>query len=314
MYKFTLFFLLCFSVLFQGMGQPVPSQDQNIHFLVTFGAYADPADGDDDGQQVIYFKVPQHFKDPVYLNIYDPDCGGAFDESHGQFNTSTLFSIYGGKGAFTSFSNISPDPENHSNEGILLDKKTFGISQEYDQKWFSFGPFSPQQGELVDGGYVFKIVAKGTRGNDGNLYKYFLSKDEKVNVGIEGANLLAYEYTFRVPKGKCYLRPFLSPGVTKAKLYNFDFDSDGTILVSSHGLPKGKLVDCSENGKWAHVEIEVGPKDQGTHLTLEITSEANQEENNMVFYMRSASDQYQLFTVSPVDEQIQPFIGTILFK
>ena len=39
---------------------------------------------------------------PVYLRIFDPDMGNKHDEFVGAPNTSTRFSVYGGKGAFSS--------------------------------------------------------------------------------------------------------------------------------------------------------------------------------------------------------------------
>ena len=41
---------------------------------------------------------------------------------------------------------------------------------------------------------VFKLVARGLSGNDGNLYRYFFSTSPTTNVAVEGGNA----FTLRV--------------------------------------------------------------------------------------------------------------------
>ena len=62
------------------VGQPVPAEDENIPHLVTFGNKAATSWGDDDFCQIFFFLIPEDFNDPVYVRIYDPDCGGKVDE------------------------------------------------------------------------------------------------------------------------------------------------------------------------------------------------------------------------------------------
>ena len=70
----------------------------------------------------------------------------------------------------------------------------------YDKNWYTFGPFNPSEGEFVDQweGYVFKVIAEGVTGDDGNLYRYYLSTNADKNVPIEGGNAFAYEYSCRM--------------------------------------------------------------------------------------------------------------------
>ena len=67
--------------------------------------------------------------------------------------------------------------------GNLLASKSFGASNRYDNNWYTFGPFNPLEGEYVEkfDGRIFKIIAQGESGDDGNLYTYFLSTDSKEN-------------------------------------------------------------------------------------------------------------------------------------
>jgi hypothetical protein len=182
--------------------QAVPGKDENIPFLVTFGKEGKISWGDDDFNQIFFFSIPKDFKEQFYIRVFDPDCGGENDEIQGEFNTKTLFSVYGGKGA---------DPEQHEEArgllnglnyktGNLLASRVFAAEAKYDNKYYSFGPFNPTEGEFNQkwNSYIFKVVCEGISGDDGNLYRYFLSRDPNSNLAIEGANAFTYEYTFRM--------------------------------------------------------------------------------------------------------------------
>ena len=67
--------------------QPVPGTDENIPYLMTFGGDAKTEWGDDNFLQVIFFSVPVDYTQPVYIRVFDPDCGGQIDELNGQKGT-----------------------------------------------------------------------------------------------------------------------------------------------------------------------------------------------------------------------------------
>src|SRR5512133_3313002 len=79
--------------------QAVPGKDENIPFLVTFGKEGKVSWGDDDFNQIFFFSIPKEFNQQFFIRVFDPDCGGEHDEIQGEFNTKTMFSVYGGKGA-----------------------------------------------------------------------------------------------------------------------------------------------------------------------------------------------------------------------
>ena len=74
-----------------------------------------------------------------------------------------------------------PQPTGNYKSGNLLGSKSFGDQPAYDQKWYTFGPFNPSEGEYVAmfDGYVFKVICDGIEGDDGNLYRYFLSTNAR---------------------------------------------------------------------------------------------------------------------------------------
>ena len=126
--------------------------------------------------------------------------------------------------------------------------KAFGVSSKYDGQWYSFGPFNPTEGEWIEkfNAYIFKVIADGTTGDDGNIYKYFLSVDQAKNLPIEGANAFTYEYTFRMPNNRsiCHIYPYVNDNVVSVQQYNFDWDNDGVIRVVSVAR-KGETVKMS---------------------------------------------------------------------
>ena len=148
-----------------GSAQPAPAEDENIPYLVTFGNQADKSWGDDDFCQIFFFRVPESYKDPFYIRIYDPDTGGELDEAKGTFNTSTSFSVYGGTGTWTNEDAKQVDPVGNFKSGNLLGSRTFSSSSRYDEEWYSLGPFMQTEGEYVEqlGGLYFQINHIGTR-------------------------------------------------------------------------------------------------------------------------------------------------------
>lgn len=256
-YIYITIFLLSILIVTSGdglFGQPVPGKDENIPFLVTFGKQGETSWGDDDFYQVWFFAVPRDFNQQFYIRIFDPDCGGEHDEIQGEFNTRTLFSVYGGKG-------VDPD-QNEDSKGLLnglnykggnqLAQRVFAGEAKYDNKWFTFGPFNPSSGDYNKkwNSYIFKIVCEGISGDDGNLYRYFLSRDPGNNIAIEGANAFTYEYTFRMWndfKSIAHIYPYIDTGIVSIKERNFDWDNDGTILVVSRYKQGVSMKTSDEN-------------------------------------------------------------------
>ena len=74
-------------VAITAQGQPVPSPQENIPFLVTFGKKADTSWGDNDFSQIWFFVVPETYKGQVFIRVFDPDVGGINDELNGVYDS-----------------------------------------------------------------------------------------------------------------------------------------------------------------------------------------------------------------------------------
>ena len=195
--------------------ESAPAVDENIPYLITFGGNATTAWGDDDFCQIFFCIIPASQTGPVYIRIYDPDTGGELDELKGLANSTVNFSVYGGKGCWSEDTAAqSIRPRGNFKSGYQLSSKSFGNELQYDKKWYTLGPFNPAEGEVAEklGGRVFKIIAQGKSGDDGNIYKYFLSTSPTGNIPVEGGNFFTYKYHFRLSdnqKDVCQIYPYI---------------------------------------------------------------------------------------------------------
>jgi hypothetical protein len=296
-------------ILSTGIGlfsQSAPAIDENIPYLITFGGDAQTSWGDDDFCQIFYCIIPPSQTGPVYIRVYDPDTGGDLDELKGEFNTIVNFSIYGGNDCWSdTAAQVLKNSENIKS-GYLLSSKSFGNEPKYDKKWYSFGPFNPSEGKFVEklGGRVFKIVAQGISGDDGNIYKYFLSTSPNENVAVEGGNWFTYKYHFRLSddqKHVSQIYPFVDDKTISIQISNFDWDNDGIIRIFSVAK-NGIFCDVSGENNWVIREFPI--VDEEKNSTVEIQFIKNQSvqirNNNVVVIVRNQYGISLPFYVVPI--------------
>jgi hypothetical protein len=282
--------------------QPFPSADEKIPFLCTFSKNSQKDWGDDDFVQIYFFVVPQTEKNPIYIRVFDPDIGGKYDEVHDVFNSKTRFSVYGGKGAASNPDAKKQTPTGNFKSGIQLSSKTFGDDAAYDDKWYTLGPFNPVEGELQPDGYVFKLIIEGMDGDDGNLYKMFLSSLPNENKAIEGGNAFTYEYSFRMADTKgsiSHLYPFVAAGITAVKISVFDFDDDGILRVVSVAK-KGEITKSSGNAVWLENTHKITAEELNTSLDIQFVKQQDSKNNNVVVYITNQYGELMPFYATPI--------------
>ena len=289
---------LLLSVALGAAAQAVPNPGEKIESLVTFGPQAPTTSGDDDFTQTFFFLVPVTERRPIYIRVFDPNCGGQLDARVGQFNTRTEFSLYGGVGTHSAKGATDPRPARPATppSGRLLKQQSFGAEPTYDGKYFNFGPLNPLEGEMVEQfqGYVYKVVVRGLSGNDGNLYRFFLSSSPNLNVPIPGGNAFTYEYCFRIPAAPpsgrpvtVHLYPFANEHVVSIKQSNFDMDNSARLTIFSIAK-NGHAAPVSGDGQWTSSVLPIDAKEQGLSLDFRLVSKATIF-NDVVFYV---TDQY----------------------
>lgn len=303
---FFIAFFLNLSLVNIAFTQSAPAEDENIPYLMTFGNKAETSWGDDDFVQTFFFLIPDKFKKPIFIRVFDPDCGGDVDEQNGSFDTETRFSIYGGKKCWSDEAAQSPDPVGNYKSGNQLASKTFGVNAKHDNNWYTFGPFNPTEGEYVEkyGGYVFKAIAEGLSGDDGNMYRYFLSTDPNSNKPIEGANAFAYEYSFRLwddPNQVSHIYPYIDDRTISVKQSNFDWDMDGFIRIVSVAR-KGQLEKVSDQDNWVTTEFKIIPEEKNTSLDIQMIKRKDKpvKNNNVVIYVRNQYGELLPFYTIPI--------------
>lgn len=286
----------------QTLAQSIPAINENIPFLVTFGKDAKIAWGDDDFNQILFFSIPKEQKTPFYIRIFDPNVGGKHDENRQGFNTKTKFSLYGA-GCFSNKDEENKDPIGNYKKGNLISSKEFGSEPVFDDKWYSIGPINPLEGELIPdlGGYIFKLVVDGTSGDDGNLYRLFMSVSNTENKAVEGGNAFLYEYSFRLNSTKqiSHLYPYIDDRTISITQENFDFDNDAYIKIISMSHP-GLKVKTSNDAEWVSSDHEMKEIDKKTCLDVQIVKTGNQDNNNAVFSIKNNFGKYMQFHSIPI--------------
>jgi hypothetical protein len=295
--------LLIISILSQA--QPVPNVDENIPYLMTFGPSAETSWGDDDFSQAFFFLIPEEYDQPFFIRVFDPDTGGDIDEIAGEFNTREVYEIYGGESVWTEADARETSPTGNYKSGTLLASRVFAENPRYDNSWYTFGPFNPAQGEYVEmyGGRIFKIICEGVAGDDGNMYRYYLSTEAEENRPIEGANAFAYEYSFRMYNNVeevSHIYPFVEEGTISVRISDFDWDNDGSIVVISV-VRQGREVKVSGEDHWVEDELRVLDDEIGTSFDFRfVKARPLIRNNNVVVNVRNQRGDAMPFYTIPI--------------
>lgn len=304
-------FLVFFSILNFGMGitfaQPVPNIEENIPYLMTFGNKAETSWGDDDFSQTFFFLMPANFDKPVFIWVYDPDVGGEIDEKNGDWNTRVTYSVYGGKKCWSDVDAQGINASGNYKSGTLLATKSFGEDPRYDKKWYVFGPFNPSEGEYADrwDGNVLKIICEGISGDDGNMYRYFLSTSPTDTIPVEGGNAFSYKYSFRMhndPNEVSHIYPAIDDQTITIKLYNFDWDNDGFIRLVSVAR-KGQTCKVSGEDHWVEDEFKIFEEEKNSSIDIQFIKKKSPpivKNNNVVIYVKNQYDRNLEFFTSPI--------------
>jgi len=284
---FFAFLLTCLFLIAAGTtsAYQVPSLKENgIEFFYVFGKDGKPGYGSDDNVLILFAAIPDTYQDNILIKIFDPNVGERYDEREGKWSTSTRFSIYGGKGAYSDSRSRVVRPVSGYDSGRLLYQKTFSDEQKYDDHWIFAGPFAPEQGERIGEYYMFKIIAEGLKGNDNNLFRYDISPDI--------AEVFSYNISIRLApkKGKhMHFFPFIPKDLNRITVSTFDLDVDGGIASLVSDARDTYKVKGSYSGKYRHTDIVIKEADRLKNWLLRIVK-GSQHEANTSIYMKDAQN------------------------
>ncbi|MBW2562581.1 MAG: PKD domain-containing protein [Deltaproteobacteria bacterium] len=254
---------LIFAVLLWGVSSQALGAEPA--YLITYGIDAGTVEGDDDFFQVVFIRMPDEMRDPVYVRIFDADCGGEVDARyHGKFDTRTGFKIFGGKGAYSSPGIRKPTPAKPDlYTGVLLADEEFGENQLLDNSWHTFACIKPEDGEKVGQFRYFKLVIEGKEGDDGNAFLVTVSSEEHSNTASDEVEIVTFAPTIRLPRPGVFseMRFFVPEDVREIVVHNFDLS--GAKIGVDTAFRSNLKVSSSGQNEWkkgvVHLkEIEVG--------------------------------------------------------
>ncbi|MBE6340109.1 MAG: hypothetical protein J6Y72_03325 [Bacteroidales bacterium] len=286
--------------------QPVPGADENIPYLITFGKGGETAWGDDNFVQIIFFSIPADQNTPVYIRVYDPDCGGENDEMKSSWNTKTKFTIYGGAGSCSNKDAQKCNEKGNYKSGTMLLTKTFGSEPTFDGKWYTFGPINPSEGENLPefGGRTFKLVIEGISGDDGNMYRLFLSRNGNNNVKVDGAFAYYFKYKFRMHDSGTevsHIYPYIDNRVVSIKQSNFDWDNDGFLRIISVSK-NGVMMKVSNDDEWQSSTHKIDDAEKNSSWDIQMIKSKSKplKNNNVVIYLENQYGELLPFYSVPI--------------
>jgi hypothetical protein len=147
-------------------------------------------------------------------------------------------------------------------------------------------------------------VVEGVAGDDGNLYRFFMSRDPENNLPVEGGNAFTYEYTFRMWndfKSVAHIYPYVDTGVVWIRQRNFDWDRDGNILVVSR-YKQGIGISISAENNWVEDRIPIEPDEIKSSLDFQFHKAQGElvKNNNVVVTLESQRGDALPFFSSPI--------------
>ncbi len=186
----------------------------------------------------------------------------------------------------------------------MLGSYTFANEAKYDNEWFTLGPFNPAEGELQpeNGGYIFKLIIEGIEGNDGNLYKLFLSSEKDNNTKVEGGNAFCYEYTFRLDDNVGYVShiyPFIPKNVVSVEINIFDYDNEGIIRTVTVAK-KGEIAQSPTEGTWSTVKLPVVKDELNTSMDIQFIKKDPIKNNNVAVFITNQYGELLPFYTVPI--------------
>jgi hypothetical protein len=158
--------------------------------------------------------------------------------------------------------------------------------------------------EQAYGGQVFKLICEGMKGDDGNLYRYFMSTKPDQNVPVEGGNAFTFEYTFRLHSDHrqiSHIYPFIDNKTISVMQHNFDWDNEGYIKLVSVSNAGEYLLTSKEN-EWINSKYVVNEKEKMKSLDIQFKKDPSRviNNNNVVFYLRNQYGESLPFYTIPI--------------
>ncbi|NOX18420.1 MAG: PKD domain-containing protein [Chlorobi bacterium] len=257
---------------------------QTVNF-VTFGKQADPGEGDNDFIQIFFIQTDAAADDSLTVEIFDADCSGKNDMAfNGAFNSEFLFSLYGGKNAFTASTITTENPSQKDlRKGKLLQQLSVNSETGNDNQWTIFARTNKKEGEYFNGSYYFKLIVEGISGDDANVFNLRA-------VNKKGENLRIFNFAptiHQLPKSAPAQLRFYSGESAKFTILNFDADGTAVKLITPYRTA-AKLTS-SGGGVWASADVELFPFEKNEICAVQFNS-GRSKPNDAVFIVKNEKE------------------------
>ncbi len=266
-----------------------PVLGQDVPLSVIYGPRASSSEGDDDHREVIFFSVPADLQDRLYLRIFDPDTGGDHDLAYGAEDTETRYALFGGEGALTGIESSIKPSEQQLASGELLTETSVAANAAFDDQWRTIATFVPDQGELVGGRRVFRLLADGLTGDDANLFSVAVSLRDRRNLSPEGLEIFGLAPTVRVPTKDVVteLRFVVPPDAEQVVVHNFDAaNADVELATAFRSVP----LAASGQDEWRASEVAVQDRERGQPAAIMFAG-GDEIPNDATFYVTDQAGQ-----------------------
>lgn len=258
---------------------------QDLMNLITYGSRALPAEGDDDHKQIVFVRVPADSGRIYYVKVFDPDCGGDFDEINSLWDTKTRFTIYGGADAVSAPTLNSAFPDSADMySGEIISSSEFADEVEFNAEWFTLSKILSEDGERIGDHFYFKILVEGLAGDDGNIFNVVVSDKEKENLNSKDVELFTYNVSLRLSEYDNYASiQFFVPEKTTRLEVNY-FDVMGSKLSLETPFRSIPIPNPNVQGKWLIKSVNLEPIEGGNIFEIKYGQGA-ESPNDATFFV-----------------------------
>ena len=252
--------------------------------MVTYGASAQPIQGDPTPSQVVYLSVPENTAGKLYLRIFDPETIGKYDLIYRGANTTMRYEVFGGKGAYAGAKTQVKDTPKELTGGTLLSQARFGTDRKTDGKWETIAVLRADQGDLVEGRRIFRLVVAGETGGDGNAYDIALSSRDDDVVRPQGLRIYSYAPTVRIPdrRNLTELRFGIPADAWSLTIGNFDAANGKVTLETAF-----RSVPLTPSGQdnWRTDDVDLQKTEAGKKAAITFAG-GGEMPNDGTFYVK----------------------------
>jgi hypothetical protein len=273
-------------------GPTQPGDINNSHAMYVCGPDGLAVAGREDSLLINFYRVPADTKEEILIHVFDPGSGGTVDRGDAWPGsvTRTRFTVYGGKGAYSHPKSQTKRPISRQ-AGTVLSSHVFGT--EHADRWLSFGPFKPEQGELVDGHIYFKLVVHAQSGARCNYFQTACTP-----WFIECFTFHASLLMDSKPRTVMSFEVEVPAGLTEVYEHNFDADNSGRGYIVT-ALAREKLRR-SFTGSWATNRFLLTAHTEDRRLRYEYVRGQQRKGNTAFFFADREHRPLKIFFGKPV--------------